>query len=364
MNTKRQLLLLVVVLATILAACQIAPGAPLPTPTPPPATVPAPTAVAPATATPCAGPVAVEQMRASAAGTGARLQALAVVDGRLYVAGTDGITEVEQGRAVAATVASGLAPLAIAASPDRLYVATSDGLTVLDAATQHTIVTIPLSDRPLTVAVNPGQGRVYAGTAILDAATNQVVGRLQPQATASKAAITPLLLQVSLTTGRVYALGWNGISGSNSGQVIYVLDGESGAQIATVGGHSTTAFALDTVNQRLYAVATHPISLHSVLKVYATDDLRELASVDLKGTRYEGLAVNPATGHVFLAHAGGASAGTSGLANTLTVLDANTYTVVATLTGGDDPGSLAIVGDRLYALNRGDGSLSVIQDCR
>jgi len=37
---------------------------------------------------------------------------------------------------------------------------------------------------------------------------------------------------------------------------------------------------------------------------------------------------------------------------------------VATLTGGDDPGPLAIVGDRLYALNRGDGSLSVIQDCK
>lgn len=359
MNTKRQLLLLVVVLVITLAACQVAPGTPLPTPTPPPA----PT-VAPATATPCAGPMVVEQVRVSAAIGEPRRQALAVLGNRLYVVSAEGIAAVEPDRLVAATVAPGVSAQAIAASPDRLYAATSDGLTVLDAATQRTIATIPLSDRPLTVAVNPGRGRVYAGTAILDAATNQVVGRLQPQATASKAAITPLLLQASPASGRVYALGWNGVSGSNSGQTIYVLDGESGAQIATVGAHSTTAFALDDAHQRLYAVATHPISQRSVLKVYAADDLRELASVDLKGTRYEGLAVNPATGHVFLAHAGGDSAGTSGLANTLTVLDTNTYAIVATLTGGDDPGPLAIVGDRLYALNRGDGSLSVIQDCR
>jgi len=355
MKTKSQLLLLVVILATILAACQVAPGAPRPTPTPP---------AAPPTATPCAGPVLVEQMRVSAAVGEPRRQALAVLGNRLYVVSAEGIAAVESGRVVAATVASGVSAQAIAASPDRLYAATSEGLTVLDAATQRTIATIPLSDRPLTVAVNPGRGRVYAGTAILDAATNQVVGRLQPQATASKAAITPLLLQVSPTTGRVYALGWNGISGSNSGQTIYVLDGESGAQIATVGGQSTTAFALDNANQRLYAVATHPISQRSVLQVYAADDLRELASVDLKGTRYEGLAVNSATGHVFLSHAGGASAGTSGLANTITVLDASTYAVVATLSVGDDPGPLALVGDGLYALNRGDGSLSVIQDCK
>ena len=360
MNTKRQLVLLVVVLVIILAACQIVPGARQPTPTP----SPAPTAALPATATPCAGPAVVEKMRVSAAVGEPPRQALAVLGNRLYVVSAEGIAAVEPGRIVAATVAPGVSAQAIAASPDRLYAATSDGLTVLDAATQRTIATIPLSDRPLTVAVNPGRGRVYAGTAILDAATNQVVGRLQPQSTASKAAITPLLLQANPTTGRVYALGWNGVSGSNSGQVIYVLDGESGAQIATVGAQSTTAFALDDAHQRLYAVATHPISQRSVLKVYAADDLRELASVDLKGTRYEGLAVNPATGHVFLAHAGGASAGTSGLANTLTVLDASTYTVVATLTGGDDPGPLAIVGDRLYALNRGDGSLSVIQDCK
>jgi|GEM_PF-5190219 len=360
MNTKRQLFLLVVVLVTILAACQIVPGARRPTPTPPPA----PTAALPPTPTPCAGPAVVGQMRVAAATGEPRRQALAVLGNRLYVVSAAGIAAVEPDRLVAASVASGVSAQAIAASPDRLYAATAEGLTVLDAATQRAIATIPLSDRPLTVAVNPGRGRVYAGTAILDAATNQVVGRLQPQATASKAAITPLLLQASPASGRVYALGWNGISGSNSGQTIYVLDGESGAQIATVGAHSTTAFALDDAHQRLYAVATHPVSQRSVLKVYASDDLRELASVDLKGTRYEGLAVNPATGHVFLAHAGGASAGTSGLANTLTVLDASTYTVVATLTGGDDPGPLAIVGDRLYALNRGDGSLSVIQDCQ
>ncbi len=68
-----------------------------------------------------------------------------------------------------------------------------------------------------------------------------------------------------------------------------------------------------------------------------------------------GIAVNPTTGHVFVANSA---------RNTVTVIDGPSMSVLATVSVGRDPGMIGVnpATNKVYVSNRGDDTVQVIDD--
>ena len=89
-----------------------------------------------------------------------------------------------------------------------------------------------------------------------------------------------------------------------------------------------------------------------VLLGHANHELDTVELVNFAGT---GIAVNPTTGHVFVANSA---------RNTLTVIDGPSLSVLATVPVGSDPGMVGVnpATNRVYISNRGDNTVQAIND--
>lgn len=302
---------------------------------------------------------------------GMNVTALAVNEAaqRVYVANasTDSVFVIE-GTRVVKEIGVGRHPIDLACDAPNKRVLVANGadgtLALIDETTLTARVTQPIARALSTVAVDEARSRIFASGAILDAKTFAPTGQLTMRGSTLGSIIAPQFVRINPNLNRIYALGSNGVPGSNSRLVTYSIDSNTLQQrtiLSYSGNHDH--IAIDPKTNRVFIAGTHPMAFTNELAVFDADDNKVFALP--LSARTAGMIFNPETNHLFLSQL--ANYARSGgptpvpVDNTLLVLDANSFGEVARLPV-NAPGKMARLGNTLYVANRNDGSLTLAQD--
>ena len=206
------------------------------------------------------------------------------------------------------------------------------GTSVIDTATDTVTTTIPTPSGLLSVAVAPGDSRVYVSnsvtTSFIDTATNTIVD------TAPAGGTT---LEVDPTGERLYTnLGVSVVS-------------------------TATATVVDTIPQtQIYGIAAHPAGSKVYLVKADTDQVVVFNTItnSVVGTIPVGdqpamAAFNPSGSRLYVSNRGD---------DTVSVIDTSTDLVIDTIAVGDGPIGVAVTpdGSTLYVVNNGDGTVYAV----
>ena len=285
---------------------------------------------------------------------------------RVYVASktTDRLVKIDGAtNAVVASYHTGSEPFGVAANSatNKVYVANYAGnsLWVLDGTSGALLGTVYFSSmgygEPSYVAVNETLNRAYVSLhdggrlAVIDGATNGLITTVEAEAGALGVAVDPGLQRAF-------------VSCRDTDNVV-VVDTASNtrlwSQTFAVQGEPY-AIAVDAVRHRLYALISVSGSNPDRVAVYslASSGASRIGTVMVGAGGAQGgtgIAVNPTTGHVFVANSAD---------GTVTVIDGPGMAVLNTVTVGDAPGMIGVNPStgRVYVGNRGDDSVQVLQD--
>lgn len=235
------------------------------------------------------------------------------------------------------SVAVGPAPVSIAADPasGRVYVAnTGNGtVTIIDGTSDQVLATVPVGAHPYSIAANPRTGMVYVShtfsdkTTVLDGATRAVT---------------------QLVTGSIDRIAIDAVADTawllayEGGNLTVV---ERGALRKAAAGKHAWGMALNETTHTLYVAR---MGTGDVIALQGTSH-----SIMPAGRTPCAVAVNPKSNTVFVAnYADG----------TVTILDAGTGRVTATIPTGEHPQALAVdtMRNRVYVANTFSNTVTVI----
>lgn len=290
---------------------------------------------------------------------------------RVYVAsGSTNSVFVLEGERVVRVVKTGNYPAALAldTAGSRLYAANrADGtLTVINTGSLEIQATAFITRWISTVAVDPQNHRLFAGSSALDPATLKPLATFYAKGLTldSQTAVVQELVNPALR--KLYGLASNGVPGSNSRLTLYRFNYDDLSQSRMLGsknGGNTSALALDPTTNLLYAANTHPLAYTHGLDVFDSGD-KLVQSLALP-SHTTALAVNPETHHLFLAHARTYQPYPLSPAprdNTVEILDTRTLGAVSTLEVPGDPWRMVVAGYRVYVAGYGDASITILGD--
>ena len=330
-----------------LTPCQLGAAGAGPTPTPvptpiPPGSTPAPTASPSPGATPAATPTPVAQPTHPAYITNFADNTVSVVD-----TNTHRVTQ---------TIAVGSAPYGVAVdnTVGSVYVGNRfDGtISVINTTTGQVTATIPLAPEaggafltPFVIAVNPSGTRAYVAsndnnaggsTAVIDTSSNTEIAQL-----AAPAGSLPFAPIVSPDGSRVYV--------SNLGsQSVTVYDATSNAFLASIAlsGGDGNGIAISPDGSTLYVCNGGQLSY-----------VNTLTQLETGVTTFAG-----GCSDVILNSLGTTAYVSNNTGNTVTVLNAATHAVLATVSVGQLPEGMAVSrsGNEVYVANANSNSVSVI----
>lgn len=285
---------------------------------------------------------------------------------RIYVASktADRLYKIDGAtHAVLASYTTGDEPFGVAANSatNKVYVANfaSDSVWVLDGTSGVLLGTVYFSGygygEPSYVAVDETLNRAYVSLheggrlAVIDGASNALITTVEAESGALGVAVDPGLQRAFVAcrdTGRVVVVD----TATNArlwGQTFPVL-GEP------------YAIAVDAVRHRLYALVSASGSNPDRVAVFslAPSGASRIGTVMVGAGGAQGgtgIAVNPTTGHVFVANSA---------QDTVTVIDGPGMAVLATMAVGDDPGMVGVnpATNRVYVSNRGSNSVQMLPD--
>lgn len=285
---------------------------------------------------------------------------------RVYVASrtTDQLYRINGAtNAVLGTSTTGDEPFGVAvnSATAKVYVANhqSDSLMVFNGSTGGLLATIDFTTlgygEPAFVVTDQIHNRVYvtlhAGgrLAVIDGAADALITTIEAEAGAFG-------LAVHAGLHRAY------VSNRDTNSVI-VVDTNSNTRLwnqTFAPGGEPFALAVDAQRDRLYVLYALFGNYPDRVAVYslAASGASRIGTVEVEDGGADGgsgIAVNPTTGHVFVANSA---------RDTVTVFDGPTSTVLATVAVGDDPGMLGVnpVTNRVYVSNRGDDTVQVFED--
>lgn len=358
---------------------------PTPTSTPTATNTPTPTATPTATHTPTATPTHTPTATPTATATPTRTPTATPVPppfirnvphpkgiavnsqtNRVYIASkttgklfkVDGATN-----AVLASYASGSEPFGVAVNrvTNKVYVANyaSNTVTIFDGASGALLATVnftPLGyGQPAYVAVDETLNRAYVTlhsggrVAVINGATNALVTTMEAQSGAFGLDVHPGLQ-------RAY------VSNRDTG-TINVFDTSTNTRLwpqTTAVGGMPFALTVDAARNRMYVLYALAGGSPDRVAVYslALSGASRIGTVSVGDGGAQGgtgIAVNPTTGHVFVANSA---------QNSVTVIDGPTLAVLATVAVGHDPGMIGVnpATNRVYIANRGDDAVQVIGD--
>jgi len=234
----------------------------------------------------------------------------------------------------------GAAPVSIAVNPvnGRAYVANAgDGtVTVLDGNSDAVVATVPIGSHPYSIAVNGPTGKVYVThtfgdqLSILDGATNAV----SDLKTGSSD-----LIAIDSRTGTIYLLGYGG--------AVKALDSASLRFVEMPVGKHAWGLTLNDVTGAVYVTRIENSNVAVVgapSAVYASFPAGAIPCA---------IAVNPKTNTLYVADYGD---------NTVSVIDAVTGHKIATIPVGHHPKAIAIDASRnlVFVANTSDDTVTVI----
>ncbi|MGB8647602.1 MAG: hypothetical protein WCF84_20375 [Anaerolineae bacterium] len=307
---------------------------------------------------------------------GMKVTALAVNEarGRVYAANasTDSVFVVENGRIVR-EVPVGHHPIDLARDPKtgRLFVANSvDGaVSVVDEDSLVVQSSLPVTTtRALTsLDVDAANRRLFAGSTVFNLDTLTLQGNYEAQGANPGTLLSAAVVRADPARGQFYTLASNGIPGSNGRMVLYRFSEGGLGQLSVLSSRnrgSVTAFLVDPASGRVYAGLTHPMAFYSALGVWDADG-NEVSELSVTA-RTSGLALNPGTNHLFLAHNTTycpCVGQTPPRDNTVQILDIRTLGEVGLLDVPGGPGPMARIGDTIYVAGD-DGMLTLIGDAQ
>ncbi|MBE2234178.1 MAG: YncE family protein, partial [Anaerolinea sp.] len=265
--------------------------------------------------------------------------------------------------AVLASYASGSEPFGVAINrvTNKVYVANyaSNTVTIFDGASGALLATVnftPLGyGQPAYVAVDETLNRAYVTlhsggrVAVINGATNALVTTMEAQSGAFGLDVHPGLQ-------RAY------VSNRDTG-TINVFDTSTNTRLwpqTTAVGGMPFALTVDAARNRMYVLYALAGGSPDRVAVYslALSGASRIGTVSVGDGGAQGgtgIAVNPTTGHVFVANSA---------QNSVTVIDGPTLAVLATVAVGHDPGMIGVnpATNRVYIANRGDDAVQVIGD--
>jgi len=288
---------------------------------------------------------------------------------RAYVVnqGSNNLTVVDTAQlAVVTTIPVGNAPSGIAVNPttNRVYVANSEDATVsvVDGATNTVLWTVPIPGRFPRVVVNPSTNRVYVSSTL--AAPPGGAGRLTVFDEATGAIIAAIDvcgvagLAVMPSLNKVYV--FNNALGCPVSGGLMIIDGVTNTVATTVPvGFPANGLAVDSATGRVYIAYAS-----GTLRVLSGTTGEQLGSIGIP-TGAGALVINEQRSRAYITYAG-----LSGLVpNEITVLDLSNNTSVGAIRIGATAGGLnrtAIAVDpttsRVYIATAAANTLTVVQD--
>ncbi len=204
-------------------------------------------------------------------------------------------------QAVVATVPT--APLAVAAVvntvTNKIYVLNDDAsgqVTVIDGAT-NSATAVPVGSYPFAIDLNMVTNKVYVANSasntvtVIDGATNAT--------TTIPVGSNPNCVAVNPTTNRIYVLN-EAVDGT-----ISVIDGATDTVVGNIfAGFSPTNFAVDPAENLIFAIAeSNSENFVQVPTLYAINGSTFGISLVLSGVGGAAMAVNPATGQLYVSDA-------------------------------------------------------------
>lgn len=290
---------------------------------------------------------------------------------RVYAANgsTNSVFVIEDGQVVG-QVKTGNNPvdLAVDTARNRLYAAASaDGtLTVIDETTLEIQTTQVITRFLSTVAVDPANYKLFAGSYELNPETLAPVTTLYAQGMTIGSKTVPQYARVNPVLRKLYAIASNGVPGSNARWTLYRFLYDQLAESKMLGsrnGGNTTALDLDLTTNNVFAANTHPLAYTHGLDVF--DEQDNLVQTLALGSHTPALVVNPETHHLFLAHARTFQPYPRDPAprdNTVEILDTRTLGYVATLEVPGEPWRMARLKDQIFVAGWQDGVITVLGD--
>jgi YVTN family beta-propeller protein len=245
---------------------------------------------------------------------------------------------------------------AIVADPaaGAVYVAGGNGVLVIDAATSKVTATIALSGGAGAMSVDPAAGAIYAVTgeegprgtvSVIDTATNKVTATISVSP-------DPVAVAVDPAVGTVYVANQRD---PDEDGTVSVIDAATNTVTATITvGQLPEGMAVDPVAGTVY-VASGPMSVIDAATSTVTATIPEDNGPDA-------VAVDPAAGTVYLANTNYTERTGFSDGGTVSVIDAATGDVAATVPVGIDPTAVAVdpATHAVYVANAGSGTVSVI----
>ncbi len=251
--------------------------------------------------------------------------------------------------------------VAVSRSTGKVYAANylSNTVSIFDGASGTTLATVNLGAlgyrEPSMVAIDETANRVYVTlhgsgrVAILDGAANTLLATLEANGGAFGVAVHPALQ-------RLY------VSNRDAG-FVSVFDTATNTRLWLQNIHpggTPYAVALDATRSRLFVLYALPGGDPDRVAVYAvtatgSSFVADVAVGNGGALGGSGIAVNPTTGHVFVANSG---------ANTMTVFDGMSLAVLATVATGSDPGMIGVnsATNLVYIGNRLSDSVQIYHD--
>jgi len=284
---------------------------------------------------------------------------------RLYVTITsmDRLAVWEKGKVVG-EILVGRHPTDVAVNEmtGRIYVVNhvDSSLSVVDAESRQVVAMVPLNLRPHGISVDTGRNVIYAGDAVIDGDTNEIIAHVGVP-TAYRSVELPVDTLVDSASGRLFVRAYNGVPGSNAGLFISMWDAKTLEMLArSLGGLSAGAMAYDPATQKLYSVATR----FSYTWLYV-DDVEGMAKEsEMRLERYPtALALRFGTHHLFLG-LGESLYPAEGDGYLLRVLDTRSLGLVADLALSGRPIHIAVNQrtGKVYVADENMGVVHVVQD--
>ena len=275
-----------------------------------------------------------------------------------------------EGTKIVGHVATGNHPIDIAvdAQTNRVYVAgQADGtLTLIDENKLEIVATEFITRFLSTVAMDSSNNKLFAAGYELDPASLARAETFFAQGLTIGSQTLPRFERANPALKKLYALASNGVPGSNARVTLYRFLYDDLAQSKMLGsknGGNVSALDIDSSTNKLYAANTHPLAYTHGLDVFdAQDNLVQSLAL---ASHTPALVVNPATRHLFLAHAltyQPYPRVPAARDNTIEILDTRTLGHVATLQVPDEPWRLTVLDNLIYVASFRDGSITIIQD--
>ncbi len=290
---------------------------------------------------------------------------------RIYAANASAnAVYVIEGDRVVARAPTGNHPvdLAVDAEAGRLYVANrADGtLKIIDEDTLEITASEFVTNSLSTVAMDPVNGKLFAAGTQLNPETLKAEATFYAQGVPLGSENRPQLERADPAQRKLYALASNGVPGSNSRLTLYRFLYDDMAQSKLLGsrnGGNISAITIDPSTSFLFATNTHPLASTHGLDVF--DEQETIIHSLAMASHTTALEVNPATHHLFLAHAQTFQPfgiGPQVRDNTVEILDTRTLGRVETLEVPNDPWRMALLGDTMYVASYRDGGMTLIRD--